>query len=213
MYVPVQRRSAHAYASFSDEELLALVRSDNRYAVEHLLARYRAFVEAKARSYFLSGADHEDVVQEGMIGLYKAIRDFRAGRMTRFRAFAEICVTRQIISAVKSAARRKHLPLNRYVSLDGPVGEGEASLLETLPDVRSQEPVHSLLNRRLSDYLDQEGRKELSELENRVIRSRLEGKSYEQVARELHCHPKSIDNALQRAKRKIWSRISAGSDS
>lgn len=212
MLVPQHGRSAPTIASLSDEELLALARGGNRFAVEQLLSRYRSFVEAKARSYFLSGADHEDVVQEGMIGLFKAIRDFRTGRLARFRAFAEICVTRQIISAVKSAARRKHLPLNRYISLDGPVGEGEGSLLDTIPDLRCQEPAASLLNRRLSDYLDQEGRKELSELENRVIRSRLEGKTYEQVARELQCPAKSIDNALQRAKRKIWSRIATGGD-
>jgi RNA polymerase sporulation-specific sigma factor len=212
MLAPLERRSAHCISSLPDEELLALARAGNRYAVEQLLTRYRSFVEARARCYFLSGADHEDVVQEGMIGLYKAIRDFRAGRLSRFRAFAELCVTRQIISAVKSAARRKHLPLNRYISLDGPVGEGEASLLETIPDQRCQEPASSLLNRRLSDYLDHEGRKELSELENRVIRSRLEGKTYEQVARELQCPPKSIDNALQRAKRKIWSRIATGAE-
>jgi len=212
MVIPQQRRSAPTIASLSDEELLALVRAGNRYAVEQLLSRYRSFVEAKARSYFLSGADHEDVVQEGMIGLFKAIRDFRVGHLARFRAFAEVCVTRQIISAVKSAARRKHHPLNRYISLDGPVGEGEGSLLETIPDARCQEPSSSLLDRRLSDYLEQEGRKELSELESQVIRSRLEGKTYEQVARELQCPAKSIDNALQRAKRKIWNRLAAGGE-
>lgn len=212
MSVTLRRWSVHSLACLPDEEVLALARAGNRLAVEHLLARYRTFVEGKARAYFLSGADHEDVVQEGMIGLYKAIRDFQAGRLVRFRAFAELCVTRQIISAVKSAARRKHLPLNRYVSLDGPVGDGDASLLDTLCDSRSEEPEAAVLNRRLREYLEREGRQELSELENQVIRCRLEGKTYQQVASELHCHPKSIDNALQRAKRKIWNRISAGID-
>jgi RNA polymerase sporulation-specific sigma factor len=212
MSVILRRWSVHSLACLSDEEVLVLARAGNRLAVEHLLARYRAFVEGKARSYFLSGADHEDVIQEGMIGLYKAIRDFQAGRLVRFRAFAELCVTRQIISAVKSAARRKHLPLNRYISLDGPVGDGDASLLDTLCDSRTEEPEATVLNRRLREYLEREGRQELSELENQVIRCRLEGKTYQQVASELHCHPKSIDNALQRAKRKIWNRISAAMD-
>lgn len=212
MAMGLQQSFVQNLAYLSDEEVLSLARSGNGRAVEHLLGRYRGFVEGKARAYFLSGGDREDVIQEGMIGLYKAIRDYQAGRLVRFRAFAEVCVTRQIISAVKSAARRKHLPLNRYVPLDGPLGDGESSLLETLSDPRLEEPCASVLNRRLTEYLEREGPRELSELENQVIRCRLEGKSYQQVALELKCHPKCIDNALQRAKRKIWNRISVRQD-
>ena len=174
--------------------------------------RKRGLVEGKARAYFVSGADHEDVVQEGMIGLFKAIRDYQADRLVRFRAFAEICVTRQIISAVKSAARRKHLPLNQYVSLHRSTGDDEAFLMDVLADSRSDEPEAALLNRRLSDYLERFGATELSELENQVIQRRLQGQSYEQVAAELKCRPKCVDNALQRAKRKIWNYITRSVD-
>jgi RNA polymerase sporulation-specific sigma factor len=199
--------SGQSLGSLSDEEVLILARSGNRLAVEHLLLRYRGLVEGKARAYFLSGADREDVVQEGMIGLFKAIRDYRAERMVRFRAFAEICITRQIISAVKSATRQKHLPLNRYVPLSG-VGGEEDALLAGFAASYSDEPEAVVLNRRLADYLESRSASELSALESEVIRRRLQGKTYEQVAAELKCRPKCVDNALQRAKRKIWSHIS-----
>src|SRR5437016_2840108 len=121
-----------------DEEVVIYARSGHRGATEHLLGKYRHLVESKARSYFLAGADHEDVVQEGMIGLYKAIRDFRDDRLARFRAFAELCVTRQIITAVKTATRQKHVPLNGYVSLHGPIvdSDGDGSLLDCIADER-----------------------------------------------------------------------------
>lgn len=202
-------RSRSHFANLSDEELLCLVRRGNRRATESLLARYRGLVESKARSYFVSGADREDVVQEGMIGLYKAIRDFQLERPVRFRSFAEICVTRQIISAVKSAARQKHRPLNQYIPLDRTTGEADVFLVDLLAGARTEEPETMLLSRKLTDYLEQRGRSELSPLEQAVILSRLEGKTYEQVAAELHCPAKSVDNALQRAKRKIWSQIGA----
>jgi len=211
MTVPVYW-SGLCLASLSDEEVLSLARAGNRLAVDHLLSRYRGLVEGKARLYFVLGADHDDVVQEGMIGLFKAIRDYRSDRRVHFRAFAEICVTRQIITAVKSATRRKHAPLNQYVSLHRPVGEDGSMLADVLGDTRADEPEPTLLNRRLSDYLERYGATELSELENQVIQCRLEGKTYEQMAVELKCRPKCVDNALQRAKRKIWSRIAAQAD-
>ncbi|HWO88310.1 MAG TPA: RNA polymerase sporulation sigma factor SigH [Gemmatimonadales bacterium] len=204
--------SGRGLADLSDEEVLARARAGDRFAVEHLLARYRGMVESKARLYFLSGADHEDVVQEGMIGLYKAIRDYQANRLVRFRAFAEMCVTRQIISAIKTATRQKHLPLNHYVPLTGSGFEGEVWLAELLPDARPEEADDDPLRRRLWEYLERYGPKELSALENQVIRCRLEGKSYQQVAAELKCRPKCVDNALQRAKKKIWSRITSWQD-
>lgn len=192
-----------------DNELVTRVRSGDERCVEILLDRYRNFARSKARSYFLAGSDKEDVVQEGMIGLFKAIRDYQAERRVRFRAFAEICITRQIISAVKSASRRKHLPLNRYIPLYRPVGDEDAFLVDVLADGRCEEPEDVVLNRRLADYLERDGADELSELEIQVIRRRLEGKSYQQMAAELHCRPKCVDNALQRAKRKICTRLSA----
>jgi len=203
--------ASSSMVQLTDEEIVALAHRGSRVATEHLLARYRALVEGKARCYYVSGADHEDVVQEGMIGLFKAIRDYQADRLVRFRSFAEVCVTRQIISAVKSATRRKHLPLNQYVPLTAR-GDGEVPLAELVADPQVEEPEARLLNRQLTEYLERHGSRELSELEHRAIRSRLEGKSYEQVAAELHCRPKSVDNALQRAKRKIWRVIEAAAD-
>jgi RNA polymerase sporulation-specific sigma factor len=200
--------SGRSLTDLSDEEVLSLARSGDRLAVEHLLSRYRSFVESRARSYYLSGADRDDVIQEGMIGLYKAIRDYNSERSVPFRAFAEVCVTRQIISAVKSASRRKHLPLNQYVSFFRGMDEDGAHPLDSLIDPSGNEPEATVLTRRLSDYLETVGKHELSDLENQVVRRRLEGKTYEQMALELHCPPKCVDNALQRAKRKIWSRIS-----
>jgi len=207
MSLALDRWAGQSLVDLSDEDVLSLAQSGSMLAVEHILARYRGLVEGKARAFFLSGAEHDDVVQEGMIGLYKAVRDFQSGRLVRFRAFAEICVTRQIISAVKSASRRKHLPLNRYIPIHRQEGDELTSLVDQLGDVRAEEPEAAVLNRRLAEYLDRFGIQELSRLENQAIRGRLEGKSYQQVAAELRCPPKSVDNALQRAKRKIWSRI------
>lgn len=205
-------RTGYRPAGLTDEQLLARARAGDGKAVEQLLARYRGLVEGKARSYFLSGADHEDVVQEGMIGLYKAIRDYRSERLVRFRVFAELCVTRQIISAVKSATRQKHLPLNQYIPLSRPTGDDDSLLADILMDARSEEPETAMLNRRLTDYLERFGPTELSELENEVIRRRLKGMTYQQMAADLKCRPKCVDNALQRAKKKIWSRIRTWAD-
>jgi RNA polymerase sporulation-specific sigma factor len=207
MAVRISVSVGRGLANLSDEEVLSLARAGNRLAVEHLLSRYRPLVEGKSRSFFVSGADHEDVVQEGMIGLFKAIRDYQAERLVRFRVFAEICITRQIISAVKTASRRKHLPLNRYVPLHRPWGEDEALLVDVLPDGASSGPEALLLREGLTDCLDRAAWANLSDLERQVIRFRLEGKSYEQMAAELKCRLKCVDNALQRAKRKLWSQI------
>lgn len=202
--------SEGSLAPLTDEEVALRARAGDICAAEHLLARYRKLVEGKARGFFLSGADHDDVVQEGMIGLFKAIRDFRAERLAPFRCFAEICVTRQIVSAVKSARRRKHLPLNQYVSLFRPTVEGEPPLSELLAAPRGEElgDFHGGdLDLRLREYLVRRAPQELTGLELEVIRRRLDGKSYQQVAVELGCSPKRIDNALQRAKRKIWNHL------
>lgn len=192
--------------SLTDEELARLVQEgDDPVAQELLLNKYKNFVRSRARSYFLIGADHEDIVQEGMIGLFKAIRDFRPDKLASFRAFAELCVTRQIITAIKAATRQKHIPLNSYVSLNRPIydEESERTLMDVITEGRAISPEEMLINR--EDYSSIEGsiRDSLSELENQVLDLFLEGKSYQEIAALLDRHVKSIDNALQRIKRKL----------
>jgi RNA polymerase sporulation-specific sigma factor len=196
----------------SDEDLVLSARKGDRDAEEYLLRKYRSLVEGKARSYFLVGADHEDVVQEGMIGLFKAIRDFRDDRAARFKAFAELCVTRQIITAIKTATRQKHVPLNSYVSLNRPVfdEDPEGMLMDVIPDLQAVDPESIVMNQEVTDYLEGQAQKDLSPLEYQVLQSYLERKSYREMADELNCQTKSIDNALQRAKRKIGDRLGKG---
>jgi RNA polymerase sporulation-specific sigma factor len=192
----------------SDEEVVVRAKTGSRLAAEHLLSKYRSLVEGKARSYFVIGADHDDVVQEGMIGLYKAIRDYRTDRLAKFRAFAELCVTRQIITAVKTATRQKHVPLNKYVSLHGSLdGECEGALIDVLPDACVVDPARAVGENHVADYLRVGTDGGLSVLELRVLRWYLQGMSYREMAGLLACRPKSIDNALQRAKRKIGDKI------
>jgi RNA polymerase sporulation-specific sigma factor len=195
-----------------DEDVVALARAGHDQAVEHLLSKYRYLVESKARCYFLAGADHEDVVQEGMIGLYKAIRDFREDRLAHFRAFAELCVTRQIITAVKSATRQKHVPLNGYVSLHYPAidSDSEGSLLECIADERSPDPASWVTDRKDSCAVQAKLRHMLSDLESCVLEHYLEGQSYREMSRALHCRTKCVDNALQRVKRKITGLEASG---
>ncbi len=193
------------YRNMADEEIVFHARHGSDEATEYLLRRYKSLVEGKARSYFLAGADHEDVVQEGMIGLYKAIRDFRKDKLSHFRAFAELCVTRQIITAVKTATRHKHVPLNRYVSLHGTPsdGESEGALIDVLPDACVIDPERLVIDRQTAGHLARAVYEELSGLESQVLRCYLQGLSYRETAACLACHTKSVDNALQRAKRKI----------
>jgi RNA polymerase sporulation-specific sigma factor len=188
-----------------DEEVVHLAKAGDHGATEFLIMRYRPLVENKAKAYFVVGADREDVVQEGMIGLCKAIRDFRDDRLNKFRPFAELCVTRQIITAVKTATRQKHVPLNGYVSLNrsftGEVGDG--SLIDVLPDQVREAPSAAMLEPRLPQNLSELVHHALSDLECCVLKCYLDGMSYLEMSRELNCHTKSIDNALQRVKRKI----------
>lgn len=162
-------------------------------------------VERQARTFFLAGADHEDVVQEGMMGLWKAIRDFQSERLAKFAPFAEICVTRQIITAVKSATRNKHAPLNGYVSLNRSVGDedGEVSLMDLLPDCAAGNPGEFVMRPKLPRDWPAILRAELSSLELQVLCMYVNQKSYQEIARSLACGTKSVDNALQRAKKKI----------
>ncbi len=188
-----------------DEEVVSLARMGNPGATEFLIMRYRPLVENKARAYFVIGADHDDVIQEGMIGLFKAIRDFREDRLSKFRPFAELCVTRQIITAVKTATRQKHVPLNGYVSLNRSLGDepSDGSLLDILPDDKADCPTIEALCEKLPRNLHEAVRNLLSDLERKVLHCYLEGMSYREMSDELQCHTKSIDNALQRVKRKM----------
>jgi RNA polymerase sporulation-specific sigma factor len=188
-----------------DEEVVHLAKCGHLGATEFLITRYRPLVETKAKAYFVMGADREDVIQEGMIGLYKAIRDFRTDRLNKFRPFAELCVTRQIITAVKTATRQKHVPLNGYVSLNRSLTAEttDGSLLDVLPDEAGENPESSVMEQRLPQNLHEVVRHVLSDLERCVLRCYLDGMSYREMSRELNCHTKSIDNALQRVKRKI----------
>ena len=202
------------YEEMPDEEIALLARDGDDAAQEFLLNKYKNFVRSKARSYFLIGADHEDIVQEGMIGLFKAIRDFRPDKLSSFRAFAELCVTRQIITAIKTATRQKHIPLNSYVSLNRPIydEESDRTLMDVLSEVQMAGPEELLISR--EDYSSVENRisEVLSDLEMEVLNSYLEGKSYQEIARDLHRHVKSIDNALQRVKRKLEKSLNIKAD-
>lgn len=197
--------ASHTFNSMRDEEVVPFARSGHRIATEHLMSKYRGLVESKARSYFLVGGDHDDVVQEGMIGLYKAIRDYRDDRMARFRAFAELCVTRQIITAVKMASRQKHVPLNGYLSLNYSAidPDGDGTLLDCIADERAKDPVRLMIERRDERALEHEVSGALSSLEANVLNCYMQGKSYREMSAELRCRTKCIDNALQRVKRKL----------
>lgn len=189
----------------SDEEIAVLAQQGDNEATEWLLNKYKNFVRSKARSYFLVGADHEDIVQEGMIGLFKAFRDFKPDKLASFRAFAEICVTRQIITAIKTATRQKHIPLNSYVSLNKPIydEESDRTLMDVITERRATNPEELIIGQEdLSSINDRIG-EVLSDLEWEVLTAYLEGKSYQEIAQELGRHVKSIDNALQRVKRKL----------
>jgi RNA polymerase sporulation-specific sigma factor len=199
------RDPARQLRDMSDEEVVLVARSGDQPATEYLLSRYRHLVECKARSYFLAGADHDDVVQEGMIGLYKAIRDYRDDRLAHFRAFADLCVTRQIITAIKMATRQKHIPLNGYLSLHYPSidGEGDGIFLEQFADSRASDPAISLCDSRSIHALRELIERSLSVLESRVLCYYLQGKSYREISDALQCPAKAVDNALQRVKRKV----------
>lgn len=198
--------SVNSFENMTDEEIVLEAKENaNNIALDYLINKYRNFVRAKARSYFLIGADREDIIQEGMIGLYKAIRDFRNDKLSSFRAFAELCVTRQIITAIKTATRQKHIPLNSYVSLNKPIydEDSDRTLLDVLSGTKISNPEELVISR--EEFIDIEAKmgQILSELEWKVLMSYLDGKSYQEIAVDLERHVKSIDNALQRVKRKL----------
>ncbi|AUS88837.1 RNA polymerase sporulation sigma factor SigH [Lysinibacillus sp. HST-98] len=193
------------FERFNDEELIEMVHQGNTDALDYLITKYRLLVRAKARSYFLIGADKEDIVQEGMIGLYKAIRDFKGDKLASFRAFAELCITRQIITAIKTATRQKHIPLNSYISLDKPIfdEESDRTLMDVLTGAIMDDPEELMIHREEFGYLEEKMSEILSELELQVLALYLDGQSYHEISAKLNRHVKSIDNALQRVKRKL----------
>ncbi|MBS3810815.1 MAG: RNA polymerase sporulation sigma factor SigH [Halanaerobiales bacterium] len=193
------------YSQLSDDELIKIIRKGDSRAEEALIKRYKNFVLAKSRSYFLVGAGREDIVQEGMIGLYKAVRDYKIDRLASFRAFAELCITRQIITAIKAATRQKHQPLNSYVSLNKPIydEESDRTLLDILKGTKLNNPEELFVSKETYDLIEDQISEMLSTLEFDVLQEYLNGKSYQDIADTLDKHVKSVDNALQRVKRKL----------
>jgi len=190
-----------------EEELIVeQARKGDPIAQEILIKKYKNFVRSKARSYFLIGADREDIVQEGMIGLFKAMRDYQPDKVTSFKSFAELCIKRQIITAIKTATRQKHIPLNSYVSLNKPVYDDESD--RTLYDVMSSSskelnPEHLIIKREELSHIEEKMGEVLSDLEWKVLNAYLEGKTYQEISVEMNKHVKSVDNALQRVKKKL----------
>lgn len=193
------------YEDLADEQVAELSAEGDKDAAEYLLAKYKNLVRARAKQYFMAGADRDDIMQEGMIGLFKAIRDFDPTKQASFRGFAEICIRRQIITAVKTASRRKHTPLNSYISLSMPVyeDESERTLVDMLAERESVDPEEMFLRREKAEAMETEINQKLSGLEQTVLSLYLGGMNYQEIAVELGRTPKSIDNALQRIKRKL----------
>lgn len=193
------------FTALSDEEIIMIIQDGNSDALDFLITKYRSFVRLKGHSYFLIGGDKEDIIQEGMIGLYKAIRDFRSDRLSSFKSFAELCITRQIITAIKTATRQKHIPLNSSVSLDRPVfsEESDRTLLDMLSGPALDDPEDLIIHKEDFVHMEEEMNKVLSPLEKQVLTLYLEGQSYQEISIVLKREVKSVDNALQRIKRKL----------
>jgi RNA polymerase sporulation-specific sigma factor len=204
MSVTLEVRKITSYADLTDEVLLELVQNGDSESTDFLISKYRNFVRAKASRYFLIGGEREDIVQEGMIGLYKAIRDFKVDKQASFKAFAELCITRQIITAIKTATRQKHTPLNSYVSLYRPLFEDDNhTLLDVIPGTKTMDPATLIINQEKALDIEMKMAEMLSDLERKVLALYMDGQSYVEISEELNKHVKSIDNALQRVKRKL----------
>ncbi len=197
------------FVNMTDDQVIRLAKADDRRALEYILEKYKNFVKSRSRPYFLIGADREDIIQEGMIGLYKAIRDYDGDKFTNFRAFAEMCITRQIITAIKTATRQKHMPLNSYISLSHPVFEEDSdkTLLDTISEQSCLDPEEIFINKEDYSLIGEKITTILSPKEREILMLYLEGKSYHEMAEELDITNKSIDNALQRVKRKLEKNI------
>lgn len=198
----------YTYSSQEEEfqhEIVIKANQGDSLALEYIIKKYKNFVRSKAKSYFLIGADKEDIIQEGMIGLYKAIRDYDQEKTSSFKAFAELCITRQIITAIKTATRQKHIPLNSYISLNKPIydEESDRTLLDIITGSVVTDPEEIIISREELKNIESKMGEILSSLELEVLGLYLKGKSYQQIAQRLDRHVKSIDNALQRVKRKL----------
>lgn len=203
--------------NLSDNELINLYRDGDEFAFEVIINRYRALVISRTNAFFLAGADRDDIIQEGMIGLYKAVRDFKDGCSASFKTFANLCISRQIISAVKAATRQKHLPLNCYLPLDGGSAGSDLNsntqLIDTIPNVGSMyDPEEILINRENYDGFECRLNKALSNLELKVLALYLEGKSYREISDLIGKDIKSVDNAVQRIKKKVEALVRSGDD-
>jgi RNA polymerase sporulation-specific sigma factor len=203
---------SNAQLQVDDRYLIALAKQGKAAAYDQIVKRYYSFVRLKASSYFLAGGDSDDLIQEGLVGLYKAVRDYRSDRESSFRNFAELCITRQIITAVKTSTRNKHVPLNQYVSFSstpsGDAGENDSTLDEMLPGSSVHDPVNQVISSEELRALVACLSTALSELESRVLALYLDGHSYEEVGRRIGCDCKTVDNALQRVKRKVGQHLS-----
>jgi RNA polymerase sporulation-specific sigma factor len=204
--------SSQAQPQLEDGYLIALAKQGHADAYDRIVRRYYGFVRLKASSYFLAGGDADDLIQEGLVGLYKAVRDYRTDRESSFRNFAELCITRQIITAVKTATRNKHAPLNQYVSFSSSPaaasGDGEPTLDEIIPGSPVHDPVNQVISSEELRALVTCISTVLSELESRVLSLYLDGRSYEEVGQRIGCDCKTVDNALQRVKRKVGAHLS-----
>ena len=188
-----------------DDNIVFKAKVGDEKSINHIIRKYRNFVRAKAKPFFLVGADKEDILQEGMIGLFKAIRDYDEEKTVSFRAFAELCVTRQIITAVKTATRQKHIPLNSYISLNKPVNEEDSdrTLMDTMKNTHINDPEQLTINKEEMQLIIEKTKEMLSDFEIKVLSLYLKGYSYQEISSKLGKHSKSIDNALQRIKRKF----------
>ncbi|MFI3210086.1 MAG: RNA polymerase sporulation sigma factor SigH [Peptostreptococcaceae bacterium] len=197
-----------------EHEIVLNASKGDKIALEYILKKYVKFVKIKAKSYFLIGADSDDIIQEGMIGLYKAIRDFDPTKTSSFKAFADVCITRQIITAIKTATRQKHMPLNSYVSLNKPVyeEESERTLIDMIAPIINNDPEQLIISKEELKRIQEKMNEVLSELELKVVELYLNGKSYQDIADKLERDVKSIDNALQRVKRKLEKSLENNND-
>lgn len=205
MYYEDTKENIYNFDNLKDEEIIKIIHNGNSLAQEYIINKYKNLVKIKARTYFIMGADKEDIIQEGMIGLYKAIRDFKNNKFSNFYSFADLCITRQIITAIKAANRQKHMPLNSYLSLNRSLfdEDSDCTYIELLSDKKFINPEELLISKEEKNYIESNISAVLSKLESKVLSLYLRGKSYTEIAEIIDKDEKSIDNALQRVKKKV----------
>jgi len=206
-YIPTRIKN---YEVYEENQVVERAKEGDERALNYILRKYSSLVRYKARSYFLIGAEYDDLIQEGMIGLFKSIKDFKTGNKTSFKSFAELCITRQIITAIKNATRQKHIPLNRYISLNKPFYSNEETsypLFEILKIRELNDPEQLIISNEKIENIKEIFEKFLSKLEASVLSLYIKGKTYIEIARTLNLKVKSVDNALQRIKRKLETHL------